>query len=79
MSLCCRRTPFPHVVEIPHVVGYPSLSDPVMFKLPIQTPGIDYSTLQPQPSYVSFAPPEVIEQMSNFLMGYINLNIFALY
>ncbi|PON99234.1 Phospholipase D-like domain containing protein [Trema orientale] len=53
------RTPFPPVVEIPHVVGYPTLSDPVMFKLPIQTPGLNYSTLRPQSSYLSFAPPEV--------------------
>ncbi|GMN35277.1 hypothetical protein TIFTF001_005196 [Ficus carica] len=53
------RTPFPPVVEIPHVVGYPILSDPVMFKLPIQTPGRTDSALQSQPSYLSFAPPEL--------------------
>ncbi|KAL5558229.1 hypothetical protein UlMin_034440 [Ulmus minor] len=53
------REPFPPVVKIPHVTGYPILSDPSLFKLPIQTPGRNYSTRKSQPSYLSFAPPEV--------------------
>lgn len=47
-------------MRIPHVAGYPILSDPYMFKIPIQTPGHNHSTLQPESSYLSFAPPEVI-------------------
>ncbi|KAK4600596.1 hypothetical protein RGQ29_010302 [Quercus rubra] len=48
-----------HFVRIPHVAGYPTLSHPHMFKLPIQSPGQNYSTLQPEFSYLSFAPPEL--------------------
>lgn len=48
-----------HFVRIPHVAGYPTLSHPHMFKLPIQSPGQSYSTLQPEFSYLSFAPPEL--------------------
>ncbi|KAM7513346.1 hypothetical protein LguiB_012221 [Lonicera macranthoides] len=53
------RSPLPHYVEVPHVVGYPVLSDPHMFEMPIQTPGYNYSTSQLQHSYLSFAPPEL--------------------
>ncbi|XP_042987739.1 phospholipase D Z-like [Carya illinoinensis] len=53
------RSPLPQFVRIPHVAGYPILSDPYMFKIPIQTPGHNHSTLQPESSYLSFAPPEL--------------------
>ncbi|WCJ30394.1 5'-3' exonuclease PLD3 [Euphorbia peplus] len=54
------RSPLPHSVEIDHVAGYPVLSDPHMFKIPIEAPGHGRSTLQPQLSYLSFAPPELL-------------------
>ncbi|KAI7987200.1 Phospholipase D Y [Camellia lanceoleosa] len=54
------RSPLPYFVEVPHVAGYPVLSDPYMFQMPIQTPGLNYSTLQPQSNYLSFAPPELL-------------------
>ncbi|KAL6985159.1 phospholipase D [Sarracenia purpurea var. burkii] len=54
------RSPLPYYVEIPHVIGYPELSDPFMFRMPIQTPGHNYSTSQPQSNYLSFAPPELL-------------------
>ncbi|KAJ0031498.1 hypothetical protein Pint_12508 [Pistacia integerrima] len=53
------RSPLPRSVDVPHVDGYPILSDPYMFEMQIDTPGRNYSTLQPQPSYLSFAPPEL--------------------
>lgn len=53
------RSPLPQIVRTPHVAGYPSLSDPFMFKMPIQTPGHNNSTLQPESNYLSFAPPEL--------------------
>ncbi|CAB4265870.1 unnamed protein product [Prunus armeniaca] len=52
-------SPLPGSVETHHVAGYPILSDPYMFKLPLQTPGYNDSNLQPQSSYLSFAPPEL--------------------
>ncbi|KAG9149124.1 hypothetical protein Leryth_010714 [Lithospermum erythrorhizon] len=54
------RSPLPEYVEIPHVAGYPVLSDPFSFKIPIETPGGNISTLQPHLSYLSFAPPELL-------------------
>lgn len=57
------RSPLPPVLEVPHVEGYPILSDPYMFRETMETPGSNYSTLQPHYSYLSFAPPEVIEQL----------------
>ncbi|CAI0417955.1 unnamed protein product, partial [Linum tenue] len=54
------RSPIPSYVEVPHVRGYPILSDPRMLKLPMQTPGSNYSTLSPQMNYLSFAPPELL-------------------
>ncbi|KAB2620259.1 phospholipase D Z-like [Pyrus ussuriensis x Pyrus communis] len=54
---CC--SPLPQTVETHHVAGYPILNDPYMFKLPLQTPGYNDSSLQPQSSYLSFAPPEL--------------------
>ncbi|KAJ4707775.1 phospholipase D Z-like [Melia azedarach] len=53
------RSPLPQSVVVPHVEGYPILSDPYMFKMTIETPGCNYSTLQPHSSYLSFAPPEL--------------------
>eukprot|EP00257_Ricinus_communis_P003387 XP_002515425.2 phospholipase D Z [Ricinus communis] len=54
------RSPLPHrFVEVSHVAGYPVLSDPHMFEVPIITPGNDDSTLEPELSYLSFAPPEL--------------------
>lgn len=53
------RSPLPRTVEIPHTVGYPALSDPQMFDMPLQTPGSNHSNLQTQQSYLSFAPPEL--------------------
>ncbi|XP_065851008.1 uncharacterized protein [Euphorbia lathyris] len=54
------RSPLPRSVEIDHVAGYPILSDPQMFRIPIEAPGHGLSTLQPQLSYLSFAPPELL-------------------
>ncbi|KAJ4826474.1 hypothetical protein Tsubulata_019443 [Turnera subulata] len=53
------RSPLPRSVEIPHTLGYPVLSDPHIFDIPIETSGHNYSNLQPQLSYLSFAPPEL--------------------
>ncbi|CAN1177342.1 Probable phospholipase D F09G2.8 [Linum perenne] len=54
------KSPIPPYVEVPHVTGYPILSDPHMFKLQIQAPGLNYSTPGPQLNYLSFAPPELL-------------------
>ncbi|XP_071720797.1 uncharacterized protein [Rutidosis leptorrhynchoides] len=54
------RSPLPRYVEVPHTAGYPILTDPSTFKKSIQTPGCNYSTLQPSLSYLSFAPPELL-------------------
>ncbi|KAK4757770.1 hypothetical protein SAY87_019071 [Trapa incisa] len=53
--------PLPRFVETPHVMGYPMLSDPRMFHLPLYAPGDNCSTTPqpPQLSYLSFAPPEL--------------------
>lgn len=53
------RSPLPKYVEVKHVTGYPVLSDPDIFHFAIETPGGNYSTLRPQFSYLSFAPPEL--------------------
>ncbi|XP_011036686.1 PREDICTED: phospholipase D Z-like isoform X1 [Populus euphratica] len=53
------RSPLPRSMKAPHTTGYPTLSDPYMFHIPIETPGHSYSNLWPQPSYLSFAPPEL--------------------
>ncbi|XP_021890690.1 phospholipase D Z-like [Carica papaya] len=54
------RSPLRRSVETPHVSGYPPISDPYLFKLKFETPGYNYSNLQPQFSYLSFAPPELL-------------------
>uniref|UniRef100_A0A2P2LTN3 Phospholipase D Z-like isoform X1 n=1 Tax=Rhizophora mucronata TaxID=61149 RepID=A0A2P2LTN3_RHIMU len=53
------RSPLPRSLAVPHVEGYPIISDPYMFKLPIETPGYNHSSLELQRSYLSFAPPEL--------------------
>lgn len=63
-----HRSPLPRYVETPHVAGYPVLSDPYTFKVPIQTPGSNRSMLPPQVSYLSFAPPEVTRLTLNNLV-----------
>lgn len=57
--LCLDRSPLPKYVEIAHVSGYPVLSDPYMSHLSMETPGVNDSSSNPQPNYLSFAPPEV--------------------
>ncbi|KAM4130392.1 hypothetical protein ACJW30_01G097900 [Castanea mollissima] len=64
------RSPLPPYVEIPLVAGYPTLSDPYMFKMSIQTPGYSNSTLRPHFNYLSFAPPEEILQFLIYLFIY---------
>ncbi|KAL9247891.1 hypothetical protein vseg_021271 [Gypsophila vaccaria] len=47
-------------VKTKHVTGYPPLSDPEMFKEPLQTPGWNAAWVtQRYHSYLSFAPPEL--------------------
>ncbi|KAI6680391.1 hypothetical protein NL676_034272 [Syzygium grande] len=53
------RSPLPRSVEVPHVAGYPVLSHPHMFRLPLDTPGCNHTSSQSQLSYLSFAPPEL--------------------
>uniref|UniRef100_A0A7N0UTF4 PLD phosphodiesterase domain-containing protein n=1 Tax=Kalanchoe fedtschenkoi TaxID=63787 RepID=A0A7N0UTF4_KALFE len=52
-------SPLPDYINVHHVMGYPAISDPHVFELPIQSPGLNYSSAQPQLSYLSFAPPEL--------------------
>lgn len=58
------RSPLRHYVETPHLDGYPILSDPNMFHVPLVTPGYNISSsLQPSSyhkCYLSFAPPELL-------------------
>ncbi|KAL0330861.1 UNVERIFIED_CONTAM: Phospholipase D Z [Sesamum angustifolium] len=54
------RSPLPKYVKVKHVTGYPMLSNPDFFHVSIETPGRNYSTSQPQSSYLSFAPPELL-------------------
>ncbi|KAK9101770.1 hypothetical protein Sjap_019024 [Stephania japonica] len=53
------RSPLPYKLEVPHVDGYPRFSDPSMIKMPMETPGCNYSTSMHHNSYLSFAPPEL--------------------
>ncbi|CAL0327171.1 unnamed protein product [Lupinus luteus] len=53
------KSPLPRYLRIPHVTGYPILSDPHMFEVPIQTPGRNSSTTHSEFNYLSFAPPEL--------------------
>ncbi|KAI3772674.1 hypothetical protein L6452_03865 [Arctium lappa] len=53
------RSPLPRYVEVPHIAGYPPLTDPSTFRTSIQAPGCNYSSLEPLLSYLSFAPPEL--------------------
>lgn len=52
------RSPLPSYIDVPHVLGYPILSDVYMFHVGIETPGYNGSSVR-RASYLSFAPPEV--------------------
>ncbi|QHN82946.1 hypothetical protein HN51_059524 [Arachis hypogaea] len=54
------KSPLPRYVETPRVTGYPILSDPHIFEVSIQTSWSNNSTMLPQVSYLSFAPPELL-------------------
>ncbi|KAF8017563.1 hypothetical protein BT93_H2671 [Corymbia citriodora subsp. variegata] len=54
------KSPLPRSVEVPHVAGYPVLSHPHMFRLPLDTPRRNHTSSQSQLSYLSFAPPELL-------------------
>ncbi|MCD9638224.1 hypothetical protein HAX54_022053 [Datura stramonium] len=54
------RSPLPKYMEVAHVSGYPVLSDPNMSHISIETPGVNDSFSDPQLSYLSFAPPELL-------------------
>ncbi|CAO2820399.1 unnamed protein product [Amaranthus hypochondriacus] len=57
----CKSPLLHEYINVKHVAGYPLLSDPYMFNLPIETPGCsNSSTTQRSSSYLSFAPPEVV-------------------
>ncbi|KZV37781.1 phospholipase D Z [Dorcoceras hygrometricum] len=53
-------SPLPKSVDIKHVIGYPPLSDPSMFNVTVRTPGLNHSNSEPQFSYLSYAPPELL-------------------
>ncbi|MQL90269.1 hypothetical protein Taro_022869 [Colocasia esculenta] len=53
------RSPLPEYIRVPHVEGYPSLSNPSMIHLPIETIGINKDTSNAHSSYLSFSPPEL--------------------
>lgn len=53
------KSPLRQSVEVPHVAGYPVLSHPHMFRLPLDTPGHNHTSSRCQLSYLSFAPPEL--------------------
>ena len=59
MNIFFFRSPLPHYVEVRHVDGYPILSNPYMFRIPLETPGYNISGALHHSSYLSFAPPEV--------------------
>ncbi|ONK70452.1 uncharacterized protein A4U43_C05F33870 [Asparagus officinalis] len=54
------RSPLPYYVDVPHTDGYPILSDPHMFGIPLETPGYNISSSLQHSSYLSFAPPELL-------------------
>uniref|UniRef100_A0A1J3CT61 Phospholipase D Z n=1 Tax=Noccaea caerulescens TaxID=107243 RepID=A0A1J3CT61_NOCCA len=55
------RSPLPSYIETPNVSpGYPSLSDPEMLRVEIETLHKIHSCQEPQPNYLSFAPPELL-------------------
>ncbi|PKA52904.1 hypothetical protein AXF42_Ash001885 [Apostasia shenzhenica] len=58
------RSPLRHYLEVPQVVGYPIITDPDMFHVPIVMTGYNISSSLPHPeyyaSYLSFAPPELL-------------------
>ncbi|KAJ8430191.1 hypothetical protein Cgig2_006699 [Carnegiea gigantea] len=62
-SLPLNRSPLPHpFLKLKYIADYPTLSDPFMFQVPLGTPGYSNgTTASSYSSYLSFAPPEVIE------------------
>ncbi|CAN8265093.1 unnamed protein product [Cochlearia groenlandica] len=55
------KSPLPSYIETPNVSpGYPSLSDPEMYVIDIETLPRNHSCPEPKPSYLSFAPPELL-------------------
>lgn len=52
------RSPLPCYIDVPHVLGYPIVSDAYMFHVGIETPGYNGSSVR-RASYLSFSPPEV--------------------
>ncbi|KAL0890653.1 hypothetical protein Bca101_014636 [Brassica carinata] len=55
------KSPLPSYIETPNVSpGYPPLSDPEMFSVDIETLPRNHSCPEKQPSYLSFAPPELL-------------------
>ncbi|KAM3214744.1 hypothetical protein ACQJBY_066973 [Aegilops geniculata] len=53
------RSPLPLSVDVPYVDGYPSLANPELLDVLIETPGLKRSTKEHHLSYLSFAPPEL--------------------
>ncbi|KAM0834061.1 hypothetical protein ACQ4PT_063874 [Festuca glaucescens] len=53
------RSPLPLSVDVPYVDGYPSLANPKLLDVLIETPGLKSSTKEHYFSYLSFAPPEL--------------------
>ncbi|XP_047074627.1 phospholipase D Z-like [Lolium rigidum] len=53
------RSPLPLSVDVPYVDGYPSLANPKLLDVLIETPGLKSSNKEHYFSYLSFAPPEL--------------------
>ena len=62
-SESANRSPLPLSVDVPYVDGYPSLANPELLDVLIETPGIKRSTKERYLSYLSFAPPEVMSHI----------------
>lgn len=67
MLIICIRSPLPLSVDVPYVDGYPSLANPELLDVLIETPGLKRSTKEHHLSYLSFAPPEVMSHIVLFL------------
>jgi hypothetical protein len=61
------RSPLPLSVDVPYVDGYPSLANPKLLDVLIETPGLKSSNKEHYFSYLSFAPPEVMSCIVLFL------------
>ncbi|XP_051204116.1 uncharacterized protein [Lolium perenne] len=53
------RSPLPLSVDVPYVDGYPSLANPKLLDVLIETPGLKSFNKEHYFSYLSFAPPEL--------------------